>query len=56
MNALESHALKFRDIEFTDYFDSISKVIYHILKDIPYKNDKVLWRNIYLSCILTFLD
>lgn len=55
-NISDSLSLKFRDIEFTDYLDSVPRIIYDTLRDIPYRSDGVLWRNIYLSCLLTILD
>ena len=43
-------------VEFNLYLNDISKTIKDYLQNIPYKSDKMLWRNIYLSCLLTFLN
>jgi len=45
-----------RYVEFDVYLDDIAKTIKWVIKDIPYKKDIVVWNNIYLSCLLTYLD
>lgn len=42
-------------IDCDEYLKSICATIRYTIKDIPYKNDKVMMHNIYLSCLLTFL-
>lgn len=44
---------KFNRIDFFAYIDDIDDEIKDVIKDIPYKNQKALWNNIYLSCLLT---
>lgn len=50
----------YRSLKETDiklYFNSISKTIKHIVFDNNfYKNDKLLMKNIYISCLLTVLN
>lgn len=41
--------------EFKYYLKKIAKTAKQVIKDIPYRNDKVMMHNIYLSCILSFL-
>jgi len=43
-------------VEFTDYLRRIVIVIRKELSKIPYVSDKVAWRNIYISCLLTLLN
>ena len=44
-------------VEFDLCLQNIPKTIKTFLKRIPYYHcDKVLWNNIYISCLLTFLD
>jgi hypothetical protein len=43
-------------LEFTDYLNRIVIIIRKELKKIPYVNNKVAWRNIYISCLLTILN
>lgn len=38
------------------YFDDLNKTIKEFLKTIPYYKDKILWNNIYVSCLLTILN
>lgn len=45
-----------RYVEFDVYLDDIAKTIKWAIKDIPYKKDIATWNNIYLSCLLTYLD
>ena len=48
-------SLKETDIKL--YFNSISKTVKHIVYDKNfYKNDKLLMKNIYISCLLTVLN
>ena len=44
---------KFNHIDFFASIEDIADEIKDVLKDIPYKNDKSMWNNIYLSCLLT---
>ena len=44
---------KFQHIDFFASIEDIADEIKDVLKDIPYKNDKSMWNNIYLSCLLT---
>ena len=43
-------------IEFMDYLHRITDTIKSELVKIPYIKDKATWKNIYLSCLLTFLN
>ena len=43
-------------IDFKFYLSKISKTIKNFLKYSPYYNDKPLMHNIYISCLLTFLN
>ena len=42
--------------EFEHYITTIPQTVKHAIKDIPYKNDKVMMHNIYISCMLTLLS
>lgn len=43
-------------VDFKCYLNDISKTIYNFLQIIPYSKNKSEWNNIYLSCLLTFLN
>lgn len=47
---------KLDSIEFMDYLNRITTTIRSELYKIPYVKDKAVWQNIYLSCLLTFLN
>ena len=42
--------------EFKEYLGNIDSPIRKYFLDIPYKTNKVEWENIYISCLLTFLN
>ena len=42
--------------EFGDYLESIDVIVKDSLKTIPYKNNSVMWTNIYISCLLSLLN
>ena len=42
--------------EFGDYLESIDVIVKDSLKTIPYKNNSVMWNNIYISCLLSLLN
>lgn len=44
------------EVEVTYYLNRITRTIKTYLKDIPFSADKLLMKNIYMSCILTFLN
>lgn len=43
-------------VQVQSYFNSIVGTIKSCIIDIPYKYDKVLWQNIYISCLLSLLS
>lgn len=43
-------------VETDFYFENISTTIKNLLKKIPYKDNTVDFSNIYISCLLTFLN
>ena len=43
-------------VEFDACLHDTPKTLKNFLKRIPYYNDKNTWYNIYLSCLLTFLN
>ncbi len=46
-----------KETNITLYFNSLSKTVKHIVYDKNfYKNDKILMKNIYISCLLTVLN
>ena len=47
------------ELNLCEYISCLSDIIgtiRYFLKDIPYYSDKVVWNNIYISCMLTFLN
>lgn len=55
-NILNTYINKLNICEFGLMFDNIDKTCKHFLKSIPYKENSVMWLNIYLSVMLTFLN
>ena len=43
-------------VEFEYYLQKLSYTIKHFLQQTPYRNDKVMLNNLYLSCLMTFLN
>lgn len=43
-------------LEFTDYLHRIVIVVRKELEKIPYVSNRAVWRNIYISCLLTLLN
>lgn len=55
-NFLSDSVLDLDKIEFQYCLDDISKTVKNYLNYIPYKKNSTEWYNIYVSCLLTFLD
>ena len=55
-NAVNKIVDPLKKYEFTGCLESVDKLIKQTLSDIPYKKDSVLWNNIYISCMLSFLN
>ena len=43
-------------VEFMDYLHRITQIVREELSKIPYTSDQVTWTNIYISCMLTFIN
>ena len=43
-------------VEFMDYLHRITQIVKEELAKIPYNSDRVTWTNIYISCMLTFIN
>lgn len=43
-------------VDFRVYLQDVIRTSRNFISRIPYKNDKLKWNNIYLSCLLTFLN
>ena len=43
-------------VEFSTYLMDIDKTIRNHIKNTQFYNDKKVWKNLYLSCLLTFLS
>ena len=55
-NVLHAYIDKLNFCEFNLTFDNIGKTCKSFLKSIPYKYNSVMWINIYLSVMLTFIN
>jgi hypothetical protein len=42
--------------EFGNYLESVDMIVKESLKSIPYKSNTPMWTNIYISCMLSFLN
>ena len=59
-NSLAYNSSKIEDslskVEFNEYLDKIVYIIREYLYNIPYISDITTWHNIYMSCLLSFLN
>ena len=55
-NMLSESVDEISKVEFDTCLHDIPQTFKLYLKRIPYYKDKKLWNNIYISCLLTFLD
>lgn len=57
MNQIRSSLEAENETNISLYFDSLAKTIKHfLLQECIYKNDKILFKNIYQSCMLSLLN
>lgn len=45
-----------KNVDFTLMLNTIPDMCYQYLKRIPYKSDKVVWNNIYKSCLMSLIS